>query len=280
VVLELFFFAKNLKTNTIVALKKMVVAQQAKKEVLYAEISTMKDNNHKNLVNFIESYLYGGVLWLSMEYVDGCSLYQVIEASKDLGGFTEPQIALVCKNVLEGVLYLHKKDIIHRDIKSDNILISQVGKIKITDFGYAAQLTETQNKRVSQVGTTYWMAPEVITDAFYDTKVDVWSVGILAVEMIEGEPPYINESSIKALFLIVQHGRPPFKNPEKLSSTFKDFVELCTKMDPDQRPSSSKMLEHPLLSKLAQESSLSSFVQSGIILTEKANSELSYGEYE
>merc|ERR1712137_1283919 len=156
----------------------------------------------------------------------------------------EYQIASILREVLMGLHYLHTLPlpIIHRDIKSDNILLGLNGSVKLTDFGFGAQLTREQNKRNSVIGTTYWMAPEVVTSQNYGTKIDIWSVGIMAQEMVEQDPPYMEESTIKALYLIASQGRAPFKNPEKLSPGFKNFVKQCTIMDPDARPSAAQLL--------------------------------------
>jgi serine/threonine protein kinase len=110
------------------------------------------------------------------------------------------------------------------------------------DFGFGAKLTPSKAQRTSVIGTTYWMAPEVVTSQLYGPKVDVWSLGIMAQEMVEGEPPYMEESAIKALFLIASKGRSPFKNPESLDPLFIDFVEQCTIMDPEKRPSAAELL--------------------------------------
>lgn len=138
-----------------------------------------------------------------MELVDGGCLTDVIV---DMEPFPEKMIAFVCRESLKGLAYLHKDFRLHRDIKSDNILMGRNGEVKIADFGFAVNLTSEQDKRKSVVGTPYWMAPELIRGQKYDDKVDVWSLGITAIEMAELEPPYLNEPPLRALLLITTNG--------------------------------------------------------------------------
>lgn len=144
-------------------------------------------------------------------------------------------------------MYLHSHHRIHRDIKSDNVLIGANGEIKITDLGYAAQLTQKQQKRRTVIGTPYWMAPETIRGDNYDTSVDIWSLGIMLREMAEGLPPYIDCAPLRALFLITTRGLPPLNAPDSWSSAFKSMYECTTNIDPTGRPTAAQLLEHPFL---------------------------------
>lgn len=227
----------------------MILSKQPNKDIIVNEILLMQEGNHHAIVNFIDSYLCDGALWVAMEFVDGCDLTQAIDVCHP---FEEDIIAAVARETLSGLEHLHNKDIIHRDIKSDNIMISSAGKVKITDFGYGAQLSKENDKRKTVVGTPYWMAPEVIQGAQYDTKADIWSTGVMCIEMIDGLPPYMDQAPLRALFLIVSKGLPPPRNVAFMSEDFKDFVNQCTIVDPDQRPNATKLLKHPFLTKKAQ----------------------------
>lgn len=255
--------ATDTRTSQQVAVKQMVISRQAKKEVLRNEILLMKQCHHHAIVNFIEAYGVGPELWVVMEFIDGGALTDVIFANETT--MQENHIAAICRVVLEGLEYLHTRPeaIIHRDIKSDNILVGTDGAIKITDFGFSAQVSASQQKRQTVAGTSYWMAPEVIKGEMYGPKVDVWSLGIMAHEMWEGEPPYMDKDPIKALFLIVSKGRPPFKKVGT-SSLFAEFVELCTKMDPEERPTATQLLQHPFLRQTCPLSEIQTLVQRAI----------------
>ncbi|KAH3688946.1 hypothetical protein WICPIJ_000074 [Wickerhamomyces pijperi] len=241
------YLAKSLKRNGLkVAIKQMDLNKQAKKELIVNEILVMKDSQHKNIVNFLEAFLKNNNdLWVVMEYMEGGSLTDVIENNENL--IEEDQISLICKEVTKGLKFLHNKKIIHRDIKSDNILLDLRGNVKITDFGFCAKLTPSKSKRATMVGTPYWMAPEVVKTKEYDEKVDVWSLGIMTIEMIEGEPPYLNEEPLKALFLIATNGTPKLKRPELLSSSIKKFLSICLCVDVKYRANTDELLQHEFL---------------------------------
>ena len=222
---------------------KLISVDATNEASLRNEVYMMATLRHKCIVGFIGAWMHQDLLWVAMEFMNGGSLTDIIAVCK----MTEPQIAAVCKESLKGLMEIHSHNRIHRDIKSDNILISLKGEVKLADFGYAAQLTESHASRNSVVGTPYWMAPELIRSMNYNTSVDIWSLGILAIEMAEGEPPYIEFPPLRALFLIATQGTPALKEPEKWSGTFKDFLARCLDVDFNLRGTAEELLEHPFL---------------------------------
>lgn len=240
------FLATDCRTGDKVAIKKMPLNSQNMK-LLITEIGIMKTSTHPNIVKYFDSYLLGEQIWVVMEFMGCGCLTEVLEQFEYGVKMTEVQIANVCQATIRGLAYIHSLHRIHRDIKSDNILLGTDGSVKLADFGYAAQLTQQKQKRNTIVGTPYWMAPELIRGQNYDQKVDLWSLGIMVMEMAEGEPPYMEFPPLRALFLITTKGIPDLKEPNKWSADMRDFVSKCLDKEPESRPNASDMLNHPFL---------------------------------
>eukprot|EP01064_Diplonema_japonicum_P028751 TRINITY_DN4496_c0_g2_i1.p1 TRINITY_DN4496_c0_g2~~TRINITY_DN4496_c0_g2_i1.p1 ORF type:complete len:553 (+),score=71.45 TRINITY_DN4496_c0_g2_i1:80-1738(+) len=240
--------ATRTKDRTDVALKKIFIKNEKKElPALENEISMMYTSHHKNIVNFFSAHRQGDTLWIAMELMSGGKLTDLLDNHVN---FQEDQIAYICKNIIEGLAYIHSMGRIHRDIKSDNILLNAKGEVKLGDFGFCAALSEGEAfKRKTVVGTPYWMAPEVIKGEPYDYKADIWSMGILALELCDGEPPLMDHPPMRALYVIVTQAAPKVKNAERWSKTCQHFLESMLQKNPKYRPDAWDLLQHPFLKK-------------------------------
>lgn len=213
------------KDSEIYALKYIDITSQKQKIYIGNEITIMKITDHSNVVKLHDVYLHKGRIFMIMDYMDGGCLTPVVEDLKlDI---PENVIAFILREVLQGIHSLHKRGIIHRDIKSDNILIeNDTDAIKLTDFGYSCQLTQEKRMRESRVGTLYWMAPELLKgDLKYDERCDIWSLGIFAFELAQGFPPFPKKGQQKTIYHILSKPSPKLKHPEKWSDLFNSFIE-------------------------------------------------------
>jgi len=202
--------------------------------------------HHSNILQFRGCYKGGShQLWLVMEYLENGCLSYIISGEK----LTESEMSYVCQQVLLGLNYMHQLGRLHRDIKSENILISSDGRAVLADMGTATQITPQNPGRSTMIGTPYWMAPEVVLGESYNTKVDIWSLGIVVREMLEGEPPFANEPPLRALYLLTTQDPPPIKEPQNWSLDCLDFMDKCLQRDPVKRNSAEGLLQHPFVSK-------------------------------
>ncbi|KAL3991406.1 diacylglycerol O-acyltransferase 1 [Sarotherodon galilaeus] len=232
-------------TGKLVAVKKMDLRKQQRRELLFNEVVIMRDYHHENVVEMYNSYLVGDELWVVMEFMEGGALTDIVTHTR----MNEEQIATVCLSVLKALSVLHTQGVIHRDIKSDSILLTHDGRVKLSDFGFCAQVSKEVQRRKSLVGTPYWMAPELISRLPYGPEVDIWSLGIMVIEMVDGEPPYFNEPPLKAMKMIRDNLPPKLKNLHKVSPLLKSFLDRMLVRDPAQRATASELLKHPFLSK-------------------------------
>lgn len=230
-------------TGKQVAVKKMDLRKQQRRELLFNEVVIMRDYHHENVVDMYNSYLVGDELWVVMEFLEGGALTDIVTHTR----MNEEQIATVCFSVLKALSYLHNQGVIHRDIKSDSILLTSDGRIKLSDFGFCAQVSKEVPKRKSLVGTPYWMAPEVISRLPYGTEVDIWSLGIMVIEMIDGEPPYFNEPPLQAMRRIRDNLPPRVKDVHQVSSVLRGFLDLMLVREPSQRATAQDLLRHPFM---------------------------------
>jgi len=242
--------AYNKKENRIVALKIMPVTDE-EKESTQTEIKILQECKSPYIIGYYGSYLKDDFLWLEMEYCDQGSAADLMR--KNDRAFTEKEIAPYVKQMLLGLEYLHSQKKIHRDIKAANIMFNSHGEAKLGDFGVSARLDSTLAQRKTFIGTPYWMAPEILMEMGYDRKVDIWSLGITCIEMVEMKPPFFNKDPMHVMFSIVKHPAPTLSEPEKFSPEFNDFISKCLQKEPENRLTSTELLKHPFVANVVLE---------------------------
>ncbi|KAM9486283.1 myosin-IIIb isoform 3-T3 [Clarias gariepinus] len=228
-------------------------------EEIEAEYNILRSlSNHPNVVKFLGMFykadeFTGGQLWLVLELCNGGSVTELIKGLLMRGKrLEEPVISYILCGALLGLQHLHSNRIIHRDVKGNNILLTTDGGVKLVDFGVSAQLSSARLRRNTSVGTPFWMAPEVIAceqqlDYSYDARCDVWSLGITAIELAEGDPPLAEMHPIKALFKIPRNPSPTLRHADQWCRSFSHFIAQCLIKDFEARPSVTHLLEHPFI---------------------------------
>jgi serine/threonine protein kinase len=250
--------ALDKRDGKIVAIKVLEVENEDTTE-LQKEINILKDCHSEFIVAYKGTFEKDGHIWIVMEYCGGgsiCDLMAICERT-----LQEEQIAVVIKQALQGLDYLHSQHKIHRDIKAGNILLNSDGDCKLADFGVSAELTNTLAKRKTVIGTPYWMAPEVLQSTEYDGKADIWSLAITAVEMAVGEPPHSNVHPMRAIFMIPNSPPPTLPDPSQWSADFNDFLKKCLVKNPAERPTARELLTtHPFVLKSGKKSIIAALV--------------------
>jgi len=239
------------------------------------EISIMQQCDSPYVVKYYGSYFKNTDLWIVMEYCGAGSVSDIMRLRKKT--LTEEEIATVLSDTLKGLEYLHLRKKIHRDIKAGNILLNNEGHAKLADFGVAGQLTDTMAKRNTVIGTPFWMAPEVIQEIGYDCVADIWSLGITALEMAEGKPPYGDIHPMRAIFMIPTKPPPTFRDSDRWSPQFIDFVSRCLVKTPEKRATASQLLHSDFIVNAGSCAHLSAMIADAAELRDKLGSSNIFG---
>ncbi|XP_028172446.1 serine/threonine-protein kinase 3 isoform X3 [Ostrinia furnacalis] len=248
--------ALHKESGQVLAIKQVPVDTDLQE--IIKEISIMQQCDSPYVVKYYGSYFKNTDLWIVMEYCGAGSVSDIMRLRKKT--LSEDEIATILCDTLKGLEYLHRRRKIHRDIKAGNILLNTEGHAKLADFGVAGQLTDTMAKRNTVIGTPFWMAPEVIQEIGYDCVADIWSLGITALEMAEGKPPYGDIHPMRAIFMIPTKPPPSFREPDQWSPEFIDFVSQCLIKNPEERATAEFLLNHEFIGNAKQASILSAMI--------------------
>ncbi|KAI9101845.1 kinase-like domain-containing protein [Phlyctochytrium arcticum] len=241
--------AKLTTTGFVLAIKQIQADREHERDAIKKEIDLLRQCRHHNVLQYYGCVPVGEAMWILTDYCGAGSVSDCMELLEST--MSEPQTAIVMAAALEGLAFLHEKGVVHRDVKAANILLTEEGEVKIADFGVSEQLTQTVGARRTVVGTPYWMSPEVISGNGYGTEADIWSLGITAIEMIDGVPPHHNLHPMRAMFKIPFLPSPTVQHPEKASAELLNFLSKCLTKDPTTRPTARDLLAHPFVAAYA-----------------------------
>ncbi|CAL8265518.1 unnamed protein product [Merluccius merluccius] len=242
--------ARNKETQVLAAAKVIDTKSEEELEDYMVEIDILAKCDHRYIVKLLDAFYHENKLWIMIEFCAGGAVdATMLELDR---GLIEPQIKVVCRQMLEALVYLHQIKVIHRDLKAGNILLTLDGDIKLADFGVSAKNTKTLQRRDSFIGTPYWMAPEVVMcetmkDAPYDYKADIWSLGITLIELAQIEPPHHELNPMRVLLKIAKAEPPSLDHPHRWSQEFRDFLKTSLDKNPESRPTATQLLQHPFV---------------------------------
>ncbi|XP_026787562.1 mitogen-activated protein kinase kinase kinase kinase 4 isoform X6 [Pangasianodon hypophthalmus] len=279
---------RHVKTGQLAAIKVMDVTEDEEEEIKLEINMLKKYSHHRNIATYYGAFIkksppgHDDQLWLVMEFCGAGSITDLVKNTKN--GLKEDWIAYISREILRGLAHLHAHHVIHRDIKGQNVLLTENAEVKLVDFGVSAQLDRTVGRRNTFIGTPYWMAPEVIAcdenpDATYDYRSDLWSCGITAIEMAEGAPPLCDMHPMRALFLIPRNPPPRLKS-KKWSKKFINFIENCLVKNYTQRPPTDQLLKHPFIRDQPNERQVRIQLKDHIDHTRKKRGEKDETEYD
>ncbi|XP_051782131.1 mitogen-activated protein kinase kinase kinase kinase 4 isoform X7 [Erpetoichthys calabaricus] len=280
---------RHVKTGQLAAIKVMDVTEDEEEEIKLEINMLKKYSHHRNIATYYGAFIkksppgHDDQLWLVMEFCGAGSITDLVKNTKG-NSLKEDWIAYISREILRGLAHLHAHHVIHRDIKGQNVLLTENAEVKLVDFGVSAQLDRTVGRRNTFIGTPYWMAPEVIAcdenpDATYDYRSDLWSCGITAIEMAEGAPPLCDMHPMRALFLIPRNPPPRLKS-KKWSKKFFSFIEACLVKNYMQRPPTDQLLKHPFIRDQPNERQVRIQLKDHIDRTRKKRGEKDETEYE